>query len=90
MEMSQFVITKGKEKREINQRAKPIFSNVERDKLLQACKWVDRTLEDLPYYVSMETLDENNIDYILHGDDIIYNEQGESLYTKFEKVGRFK
>jgi glycerol-3-phosphate cytidylyltransferase-like family protein len=40
--------------------------------------------------MSMNTLDDNGIDYVLHGDDIIYNEQGESIYSLFEKKGRFK
>lgn len=62
----------------------------ERMKVLKACKWVDRGIKGLPYLISIATLDSNNIDCVLHGDDIIYNEQGESIYTKFDKVGRFK
>ena len=68
----------------------PIMTNQERIKILRACKWVDGVIEDLPYLISMDLLDKNNIDYVLHGDDIINDENGESIYTQFEKVGRFK
>ena len=66
------------------------MTNKERIKLLNACKWVDRTIKDIPYYINIDLLDKNNIDMVLHGDDIIYNEQGESIYTQFEKVNRFR
>jgi ethanolamine-phosphate cytidylyltransferase len=62
----------------------------ERAKIVEACKWVDGVLPDLPYHMSVEILDKHGIDFILHGDDIIYNEQGESIYTPFDKLGRFK
>lgn len=66
------------------------MTNAERVKLLRACKWVDRTAKNLPYLIEIDTLDKLGVDVVLHGDDIIYNEHGESIYTKFEKVGRFR
>lgn len=66
------------------------MTNSERIKLLRGCKWVDGAIKDIPYYINMDLLDKHKIDYVLHGDDIIHNDQGESIYTQFEKVGRFK
>ena len=62
----------------------------ERIKLLKACKWVDRIITDIPYFYSMEVVVSNNIDLVLHGDDVVYNEQGDSFYSKFEKANMFK
>lgn len=62
----------------------------ERSRLTKACKWVDETLPELPYHMPLDILEKNGFDFILHGDDIIYNENGESIYTPFEKKGMFK
>lgn len=87
---SQSTTPKGTQPNWLTDRMSPIMTNSERVKLLRGCKWVDRAIKDLPYFVDIDLLDKHKIDVILHGDDIIYNEQGESTYTQFEKVGRFK
>jgi glycerol-3-phosphate cytidylyltransferase-like family protein len=61
----------------------------ERVKIVKACKWVDEVLPDIPYHPTFETLDRNGIDVILHGDDLVYDENGEMSYSKFEEQGRF-
>lgn len=73
-----------------NSRMTPIMKKHERIKLLKACRWVDRIIDDIPYIYTLEIVDKHKIDYVLHGDDIIYDEQGKSAYSQFEEAGRFK
>lgn len=66
------------------------MNQIERGDLAGNCKWADGVIQDVPYFIDVDFLDKNNLDFVLHGDDIIYDENGESIYTKFEKAGRFK
>ena len=68
----------------------PICNNEERALLLENCKWVDGVIRDTPYVLEVDYLDKFGLDYLLHGDDICYDENGESIFSKFEKIGRFK
>ena len=66
------------------------MTSLERSKLLKACTWVHDVIEGTPYFPTLDLLNEHKLDYILHGNDIIYNENGVSVYTPFEEQGRFK
>lgn len=66
------------------------MNNKERAELVGNCKWVDSVLSDVPYLINVDFINQHNIDFVLHGDDLIYDENGEGIYTKFEKIGRFK
>ena len=58
--------------------------------MLIGCKWANDVIDGSPYFIEPDYLEQNKLDYILHGDDIIYNSEGESFYTKFENIGKFK
>lgn len=66
------------------------MNNQERSDLMDGIKWSNDIIRGCPYFIEIDFLEKNNLDYILHGDDIIYDLNGESSYSKFEKVGKFK
>jgi cytidyltransferase-like protein len=49
---------------------KPICNMDERIKVVRACKYVDEVIENAPLVVTKEYIIKNNIDMIVHGDDI--------------------
>ena len=55
----------------------------------KACKWVDEIDVVDAYVLEPSILDKYNADFVVHGDDIIYDKNGESIYTPFEKIGKF-
>ena len=61
----------------------------ERMQILKACKWADRVVLTPDYEPRVELLEELGADVILHGDDIVLDANHESIYTPFEKLGRF-
>lgn len=67
-----------------------VFNEEERKKILEACKWADKITFTEDYEPQIELLDQLGADIILHGDDIILNENHESIYTPFEKLGKLK
>lgn len=45
----------------------PVFTQEERYKMVRAIKWVDEIVEGAPYVTTLETLDEYNCDFCVHG-----------------------
>lgn len=67
-----------------------VYNEQERLFIGQACKWVDEIDVVDAYVLEPSTLDKYNADFVVHGDDIIYDKNGESIYTPFEKLGKFR
>ena len=57
---------------------------------MRACKWVDEVAEGTEYTVTLETLARYNCDYYAHGDDTIYDADGNDICALFKKHNKFK
>jgi ethanolamine-phosphate cytidylyltransferase len=68
----------------------PVMNEEERYKAAAACKWVDEVVRDAPYVTSLEMLDKYNVDFCVHGDDIVTSADGVDTYHEVKKAGRFK
>eukprot|EP00882_Tetradesmus_deserticola_P027303 GHRQ01030195.1.p1 GENE.GHRQ01030195.1~~GHRQ01030195.1.p1 ORF type:complete len:249 (+),score=114.02 GHRQ01030195.1:487-1233(+) len=72
----------------------PVLVERERYLLVDAVKWVDEVLQDVPYDLSPEFVEElftkHKIDYIIHGDDPCLLPDGTDAYAHAKKLGRFK
>jgi len=74
----------------IKNKGPPLMNEEERYEAIRACKWVDEVVEDAPYQTQIETLDEYNIDYCAHGDDITTMADGTDCYALVKEAGRYK
>ncbi|GFS03423.1 ethanolamine-phosphate cytidylyltransferase [Elysia marginata] len=68
----------------------PVYSEEERYKMVRAIKWVDEVVEDAPYVTALETLDRNNCDFCVHGDDITTTADGQDTYHLVKAANRYK
>ncbi|EDQ91057.1 uncharacterized protein MONBRDRAFT_20281 [Monosiga brevicollis MX1] len=68
----------------------PVLTQEERYKLVKAVKWVDEVVTDAPYTFNLDFLEQNNCDFVVHGDDITTNADGEDAYHIAKKSGRYK
>eukprot|EP00744_Colponema_vietnamica_P004284 GILI01006429.1.p1 GENE.GILI01006429.1~~GILI01006429.1.p1 ORF type:complete len:456 (+),score=118.35 GILI01006429.1:45-1412(+) len=68
----------------------PVINERERYALVEACKWVDEMVPDVPYSVNLELLDKLNCDFCVHGDDTAINANGEDAYGLVKAAGRMK
>jgi ethanolamine-phosphate cytidylyltransferase len=68
----------------------PVMNEEERYLAVAACKWVDEVVRDAPYVTSLEMLNKYEIDYCVHGDDIVTSADGVDTYHEVKKAGRFK
>lgn len=66
-----------------------VMSAKERAESVRHCKWVDEVIEDCPWIVTPEFLDEHRLDYVAH-DDIPYGaDEGDDIYQPIKQAGRF-
>lgn len=66
-----------------------VLSGKERAETVRHCKWVDEVIEDCPWIVTPEFLEEHKIDYVAH-DDIPYGaDEGDDIYAPIKAAGKF-
>eukprot|EP01102_Stenamoeba_stenopodia_P010148 TRINITY_DN3026_c0_g3_i10.p1 TRINITY_DN3026_c0_g3~~TRINITY_DN3026_c0_g3_i10.p1 ORF type:complete len:302 (-),score=50.60 TRINITY_DN3026_c0_g3_i10:71-976(-) len=58
--------------------------------MVSACKWVDEIVLDAPYQTTLATLDQNKIDFCVHGEDISTTADGQDSFSEVKSAGRFK
>ncbi|KAJ3601552.1 hypothetical protein NHX12_032520 [Muraenolepis orangiensis] len=68
----------------------PVFTQAERYKMVRAIKWVDEVVEGAPYVTTLETLDQYNCDFCVHGDDITLTVDGKDTYEEVKMAGRYR
>ena len=66
----------------------PVFTEQERYKMVRAIKWVDQVVENAPYVTTLETLEEYNCAFCVHGDDITVEIQQRSCSPRMCRLHR--
>lgn len=47
---------------------------------MECCKWVDQVVRDVPYVTSLKMLEDYDIDFCVHGEDISVGLDGRDSY----------
>ncbi len=68
----------------------PVFNQQERYKMVRAIKWVDEVVEDAPYVTTVKTLDDYDVAYCVHGNDITMTAEGKDTYEEVKGAGRYR
>jgi ethanolamine-phosphate cytidylyltransferase len=68
----------------------PVLTWDERADIIRSCKWVDEVVESADYNITMETLEKNNCDFVVHGDDPVFLPDGSDAYQPFRDANKFK
>lgn len=58
--------------------------------MVKGIKWVDEVVKGAPYVTSLDTLDNYNADFCVHGDDITCTADGTDTYHIVKSNGRYK
>jgi glycerol-3-phosphate cytidylyltransferase-like family protein len=61
----------------------------ERAEAVSHCRYVDEVITDAPWLVTPEFLKKHKIDYVIHGEDDSYDENGEDAYKLVKEMGVF-
>ncbi|KAK4496606.1 hypothetical protein PRZ48_012586 [Zasmidium cellare] len=66
-----------------------VMSAKERAESIRHCRWVDEVIEDCPWIIDVEFLEQHNIDYVAH-DDLPYGAaEGDDIYKPIKEKGMF-
>ncbi|KAI5951970.1 MUQ1 [Candida jiufengensis] len=61
----------------------------ERLAAVTACKWSTKTISDAPYVTDPKVMDKYDCKYVVHGDDITTDANGEDCYQLVKDLGKF-
>lgn len=61
----------------------------ERMSAVEACKWCTKAISDAPYVTQPEFMDSYGCKYVVHGDDITTDADGNDCYRIVKDMGRF-
>ncbi|KAI8333693.1 hypothetical protein BC941DRAFT_401296 [Chlamydoabsidia padenii] len=67
-----------------------VMKEEERYAAVAACKWVDQVVPNAPYNTTVEILQEHNIDFCVHGDDITTMADGTDCYQAVKDAGLYR
>lgn len=66
-----------------------VLTDKERAETLRHCKWVDEVVEDAPWCITEEFVNEHKIDFVAH-DDLPYSStETEDIYDPLRRMGKF-
>ena len=72
----------------------PVMDDAERKTMVEALKWVDEVLTDVPYELTpdflLELFTRHRIDVVVHGDDPCLLPDGTDAYAHAKAQGRFR
>ena len=66
-----------------------VLSGQERAETVRHCKWVDEVVEDCPWIVTPQFLEEHKIDYVAHDDLPYVADEGDDIYKPIKEAGKF-
>ncbi|RPA95568.1 hypothetical protein L873DRAFT_1829782 [Choiromyces venosus 120613-1] len=66
-----------------------VLTDQERAETLRHCKWVDEVIENAPWIVTPEFLDEHSIDYVAHDDEPYASADSDDIYRPCKEAGKF-
>ncbi|CEP61764.1 ethanolamine-phosphate cytidylyltransferase LALA0_S04e00122g [Lachancea lanzarotensis] len=72
-----------------NKGGKPVMTQLERYAHTRSNRWCSEVVEDAPYVTQPQVLDAHNCWYVVHGDDITTDANGEDCYQQVKDMGRF-
>jgi len=68
----------------------PLINEDDRYFCARACRWVDEVVEAAPYITYLETLEEYNCDFCVHGSDITLDANGNDCYALVKKANKYE
>lgn len=66
------------------------MDEIERVESVKHCRWVDEVFPNAPWVITQEFLDQHNIDYVAHGEDLSLDADGNDVYQFVKDQGRFR
>ncbi|KAH3901688.1 ethanolamine-phosphate cytidylyltransferase SCDLUD_001459 [Saccharomycodes ludwigii] len=72
-----------------NKGGSPVMNELERYDHMKSIKWCDKLIPAAPYVTDPQLMDEYSCQFVLHGDDITTDHDGNDCYQIVKDLGRF-
>ncbi|AGO13454.1 AaceriACL118Cp [[Ashbya] aceris (nom. inval.)] len=66
-----------------------VLTDKQRCESLRHCRWVDEVVEDAPWCVTPEFLEQHKIDYVAHDDIPYMSADSDDIYRPIKQMGKF-
>lgn len=66
-----------------------VMTDKERAETLRHCKWVDEVIENAPWCITTEFVEEHKIDFVAHDDLPYASAETEDIYDPLRRMGKF-
>lgn len=66
-----------------------VMTLAEREVAVQGCRWLDEVVPGAPYVTFPAVMDQHDCWYVVHGDDITTDADGNDCYQEVKDLGRF-
>lgn len=73
----------------LHNKGPPVMTLEERMLAVEGCRWVSEAVADAPYVTEPGFMDIHRCQYVVHGDDITTDANGEDCYAEVKRLGRF-
>ncbi|CAI5756812.1 unnamed protein product [Candida verbasci] len=73
----------------LNNKGPPVMTMDERMTAVNACKWSTKAIENAPYVTEPEFIKSYGCQYVVHGDDITTDKDGNDCYQEVKDLGIF-
>jgi len=70
-------------------KGKTVMNEKERAEAVAHCRYVDEVVLNSPWIVTPEFIEKYQIDFIVHGEDDAYDEDGNDCYQGIKDIGKF-
>lgn len=67
----------------------PVMTLEERMIAVDGCRWCTQSVADAPYVTDYRVMDKYGCQYVVHGDDITTDKDGNDCYAEMKERGRF-
>lgn len=67
----------------------PVMTLDERMAAVEGCRWCTKAIPNAPYVTDPKVMDEYGCKYVVHGDDITTDKDGNDCYAEVKAKGRF-
>eukprot|EP01129_Flabellula_baltica_P002416 TRINITY_DN12228_c0_g1_i1.p1 TRINITY_DN12228_c0_g1~~TRINITY_DN12228_c0_g1_i1.p1 ORF type:complete len:252 (-),score=63.24 TRINITY_DN12228_c0_g1_i1:36-758(-) len=71
-------------------KGKTVLNQEQRSESVRHCRYADEVICPGPWVVTDEFLVEHDIDFVVHGPDISYDENGNDCYAHLKEIGKFR
>jgi len=71
-------------------KGRTVLNEEQRTESVRHCRYADEVICPCPWVITLDFLEAHNIDFVVHGEDISYDENGIDVYKDIKEMGKYR